>query len=129
MIDVDKFKAVNDVHGHQGGDLVLAAVAARIRAATRDFDMFGRYGGEEFLVVLGNCPTANAITACERIRAKVQSEAVPSTAGVSVPVSVSIGIATYGPELTTPQALIEVADQALYCAKDNGRNRVEVGAP
>jgi diguanylate cyclase (GGDEF)-like protein len=125
MIDADKFKLVNDVHGHPTGDRVLTEIAARIRAAVRDFDVFGRYGGEEFLVVLGNCPDAVAQTVCERIRARIARDPVVSTAGVDVPVTVSIGFANYGPGLKTAEALVAAADKALYKAKAGGRNRVE----
>jgi len=128
MIDIDKFKVVNDTHGHQTGDRVLAEVAERIRGAVRDFDVFGRYGGEEFLVVLGNCPDGVAADVCERIRANVAATPVTAVGGAEVAVSVSIGIAQYGPQLDTAENLVAIADAALYRAKDGGRNRVEVGA-
>jgi diguanylate cyclase (GGDEF)-like protein len=127
MIDVDKFKNVNDTYGHQSGDLVLADVASRIRASVRDFDQFGRYGGEEFLVVLSNCSETEARTACERIRARVAAAPIATTDETPVAVTISIGIATYGADRTNAAALIGVADAALYRAKEKGRNRVESG--
>lgn len=129
MVDADKFKNVNDTHGHPTGDRVLTQIAACIRAAVRDFDVVGRYGGEEFLVVLGNCPDGVAAVVCERIRVRIAKEPIVSVAGVPVPVTVSIGIAQYGKDLTTAEHLIAVADKALYRAKDGGRNRVEFGTP
>jgi diguanylate cyclase (GGDEF)-like protein len=125
MLDIDHFKRVNDVHGHQTGDRVLAETAARIRSTVRDFDLFGRYGGEEFLVVLGDCTRAVAADVCERIRANVAAEPVFSVAGHELPVTISIGVATYGPERETAKTLVALADAALYRAKAAGRNRVE----
>jgi diguanylate cyclase (GGDEF)-like protein len=127
MVDVDKFKLVNDVHGHQSGDAVLAEVAARIRASLRDFDVVGRYGGEEFLIVLGNCPNDVAATVCERVRAKVAASPIAGSDGAAIPVTVSLGVAHYGGQLMSGEALIGVADKALYVAKESGRNRVEIG--
>ena len=128
MIDVDKFKNVNDAHGHPTGDRVLTEIAARVREAVRDFDVVGRYGGEEFLVVLGNCPNGVEQVVCERIRANVAKEPIIALSGTPIPVTVSIGISRYGaPNVVTAEQLVDVADKALYRAKDNGRNRVELG--
>lgn len=82
MMDVDHFKKINDTHGHQTGDAVLVELAVRIRRAVRDFDVVGRYGGEEFVVVLSNCPLEAARIVCERIRAFVADDPI-ATAGRS----------------------------------------------
>jgi diguanylate cyclase (GGDEF)-like protein len=128
LIDIDQFKLVNDTYGHQTGDHVITEVAARIRAAVRDFDLFGRYGGEEFLIVLGNCSEGIAADVCERIRANIALTPMSAIGGAEVPVTVSIGIAHYGPLLETSEKLVAVADVALYRAKAGGRNRIELGS-
>lgn len=125
MIDADHFKRVNDTHGHPVGDQVLAEIARRIRSGIRDCDDAGRYGGEEFLVLLNNCDAAHAHIAGERIRAAVAQTPIPSTAG-PLEITVSVGITTYGPNPTAGGELVEACDRALYAAKANGRNRVEV---
>ena len=128
MIDADHFKQVNDTHGHQAGDAVLVEIAARIRRAVREVDAVGRYGGEEFLVVLSNCNIKAARVICERMRGLVADEPIALPAG-NLNAAVSIGLATYGPGHDTTDLMISAADAALYRAKDKGRNRVEtVGA-
>jgi diguanylate cyclase (GGDEF)-like protein len=125
MLDIDKFKNVNDTFGHPTGDRVIAETAACIRGAVRDFDVLGRYGGEEFLLLLGNCPENEALVVCERIRSSVAALSIVSGHGVRVPVTISIGVAPYSRQLVTAAALIDAADRALYRAKESGRNRVE----
>jgi diguanylate cyclase (GGDEF)-like protein len=124
MVDIDFFKRVNDTYGHPAGDVVLQNVAERIRAGVRDFDAVGRYGGEEFLVVLSNCDAANAWLLAERIRANVSASTIYA-GGHELTVTVSIGVAPFRPNLSAEPPVIERADQALYRAKANGRNRVE----
>lgn len=124
MIDADHFKQVNDTLGHQTGDLVLAEIAARIRRAVREFDVVGRYGGEEFIAVLSNCDLAAAKAVCERIRGFVADERIATPAG-PLNATVSIGLAAYDARQDSPERLVDVADAALYRAKKNGRNRVE----
>jgi diguanylate cyclase (GGDEF)-like protein len=124
MIDADHFKRVNDTHGHPVGDEVLREIGARVRGAIRDCDDAGRYGGEEFLVLLGDCDARVAHVAGERIRETIARTPFVTTAG-PVRVTVSIGIATYGPGLTTREELVAACDRALYRAKANGRNRIE----
>jgi diguanylate cyclase (GGDEF)-like protein len=123
MIDADHFKRVNDRYGHPVGDEVLREIGARVRSAIRDCDDAGRYGGEEFLVLLGNCDARFAHVAGERIRATIATTPFVTTAG-PLDVTVSIGIATYGPEPTTGEDLVAACDRALYDAKHQGRNRV-----
>ena len=125
MIDADHFKACNDTFGHQTGDRVLEELAARIRSAVRDFDAVGRYGGEEFLVVLSDCTTTAAGDVAERIRSTVADVGVATSAGF-LPISVSIGVAAFNAELTSVEQLVAAADEAMYRAKHAGRNRVAV---
>jgi len=128
LLDIDHFKAVNDTHGHLAGDQVLRAVAGIIRSQLRDYDIAGRYGGEEFAVLLPHTQPGQARRIAERLRLAVA--AAPLTAGAGddpparVRVTVSAGVASLaecGPGL---QALIAAADAALYDAKAAGRNRV-----
>ncbi len=126
MIDADNFKRVNDTYGHPVGDEVLRELALRVRAAIRDCDEAGRYGGEEFLVLLSNCDERYAHVAGERIRAAIAARPFTTTAG-PLEVTVSIGLTTYGPEPTPRDALVAACDRALYVAKGNGRNRVATG--
>ncbi|KJK08070.1 MULTISPECIES: diguanylate cyclase [Pseudomonas] len=125
MVDVDHFKAFNERHGHQGGDEALRAVATAIaRSIRRPADLAARYGGEEFLVVLPETERHGAQVLAERIRRSV--EALPAFADDTKPVTVSIGIGCYKPGTQQDLAtLLGSADDALYCAKRNGRNRVE----
>jgi diguanylate cyclase (GGDEF)-like protein len=128
MADVDHFKGVNDSFGHPAGDSVLLGVVADLRAAVRPYDAVGRFGGEEFLVVLPHCDGAAALIIAERMRRKVEAEHFETTSG-PVRATLSLGVATGMP---APGAdlpgLIEAADRALYRAKTGGRNRVAVAA-
>lgn len=126
MLDIDKFKSFNDQFGHQAGDEVLRAVAAVLRSHTRDVDTVARYGGEEFAVILPETPLENARIVAERIRASVED------ARVSIPdqpeplrVTISIGATLYK-YTDSKNEFIDRADQALYQAKDQGRNRIVV---
>ncbi len=125
MVDVDHFKAFNERHGHQGGDDALRKVAAAIaRSIRRPADLAARYGGEEFLVVLPETERQGAQILAERIRRSV--EALPPFGEDTQPVTVSIGIGCYTPDAQHDLAtLLGNADEALYSAKRNGRNRVE----
>ncbi len=127
MVDIDHFKNVNDTYGHQTGDAVLTEVASRLASAVRDFDRIGRYGGEEFLVVLSNCGDGEADTVCERMRAKIAGEPIQARDGTAVAVTASIGVTTFRSGIASGDELIAAADQALYAAKDSGRNRVVRG--
>ena len=121
--DIDHFKLVNDTHGHLAGDAALRQTADRMRSVLRGYDLIGRYGGEEFLVVLPGCAIDCAEQVAERIREAVAGEPVDA-AGAKVSVTMSLGVACAEPG-TDVYSLIKAADDALYRAKDNGRNRVE----
>jgi len=124
MIDVDHFKAINDEHGHPAGDSVLRELAQLIKETLRTLDAVGRYGGEEFIVVLPHTSYEEARLTGERVRQKVAAR--PFRAGLSpIPVTVSVGVATYPSEkVDSANTLIREADLALYRAKQSGRNRV-----
>ena len=126
MADLDHFKSVNDSFGHIAGDTVLREVANRMRSVIRDYDSIGRYGGEEFLIVLPGLDEKDAIDAAERIRLSISEKPLVIQEGV-VPVAISIGVAVMNPTTKAGQAesLIRLADEALYTAKAQGRNRVE----
>jgi diguanylate cyclase (GGDEF)-like protein len=128
MIDIDNFRAFNDLYGHLGGDDCLRAVARALLAGVPRLGgyLVARYGGEEFVVVLVNTDIEGARVVGERLRANVAALASPhGPSHVIAPVTVSVGVASTIPERgTDPTALIEAADRMLYCAKSNGRNRV-----
>jgi diguanylate cyclase (GGDEF)-like protein len=128
MIDLDRFKLINDQHGHLAGDDVLRAVAARIAAEVRDYDSVGRFGGEEFVVLLPGTSQAVACKIAERIRNAITTVEVTRASDTGPEVigglSVSIGVAMYPAEGSAVDRLLHAADTALYRAKSDGRNRV-----
>ena len=124
MIDIDHFKAVNDAYGHQAGDAVLKEVAARVSTTVRPYDSVGRYGGEEFLVILPGCDEPRAQIVAERLCCVVSREAILTDA-VEISVTLSVGLALSA-QGETSERLVHAADRALYEAKRNGRNRVVV---
>ncbi len=124
MADLDFFKRVNDIHGHLAGDAVLRDVAARMRAAVRDHDVVGRYGGEEFLLLMQGADLDTARAVAERVRQRVAAAPI-SLQGVRAEVTISIGLAQAADGEPAHQ-LIDRADRALYAAKESGRNRVVV---
>jgi diguanylate cyclase (GGDEF)-like protein len=129
MLDIDFFKRVNDAHGHDMGDKVLQVVAHILGECIRDTDFLARYGGEEFAIVLPETSAQQTRVLAERARQGV-SKAVLKTDGTQVRVTVSLGIAEFCHDMEdTPEALLKRADDALYRAKDSGRNRVEVAPP
>lgn len=124
LLDLDHFKKVNDTYGHQAGDAVLKTVAERIGGVIRDYDSIGRYGGEEFLVLLPDTPVASARSIAERIRAAVCVAPVHFE-GTDIPVTVSVGVAIVHQPYDGPVSeVVAVADQGLYRAKDQGRDQV-----
>jgi diguanylate cyclase (GGDEF)-like protein len=128
MLDLDHFKAFNDAHGHPAGDSALAAVAGAITRTIRAIDLAGRYGGEEFVLLLVEADAIAAVRALERLRKAVEGLEPPRVAS---PVTISAGIAVHTPpfEHTTLEGLVARADATLYAAKEAGRNRVMVEAP
>jgi diguanylate cyclase (GGDEF)-like protein len=123
MVDVDKFKCINDEYGHPVGDLVLREVARRLRSCTRTTDHFGRYGGEEFLIVLPNCDSVNALTRAEELRRAVECQRI-STGDNELTVTCSFGVNWTKGGSYDLQELLRKADAALYAAKQSGRNCV-----
>jgi two-component system, cell cycle response regulator len=127
-LDVDFFKSINDTHGHDAGDKVLQELAARMRANTRTVDLCCRTGGEEFIMVLPNTATDLSSRIAERLRRAVASKSVDCGTSQLVPVTVSLGVASLDGADDTLDKLLKRADQALYTAKREGRNRVIVAA-
>jgi diguanylate cyclase (GGDEF)-like protein len=122
--DIDHFKKVNDTYGHQAGDEVIITFAERIRQSIRlDSDIAGRWGGEEFAVILPQDGAGGAKILAERIRESVKNTPFPTRAG-ELSITVSIGVATLPMHGTTPDELVHAADKALYVAKESGRDRV-----
>lgn len=124
LFDIDRFKAVNDTYGHGVGDLVLRHVAGIAAGIVRGSDLLGRYGGEEFLVLLPGRDLDGAMPVAERIRAAIEHKAL-SCNGHAVSMTVSVGVAARRPRERDPEAAVARADKALYAAKRAGRNRVE----
>lgn len=125
MMDADHFKQINDTLGHVAGDRVLAAIGQVIHNVCRAADLAGRYGGEEFAILLPATPTAMAVAVAERLRSTVEAE-VAQMAGLAKAVTVSIGVAMTDAGNPPLQTMIEQADAAMYAAKHAGRNCVRV---
>jgi len=127
LIDVDRFKSVNDSLGHAAGDIVLREVAERVRAHIRAADVVARYGGEEFLVVMSGTGAEEAALVAERLRGAIAASPILAE-GQAVPVTASVGVAA-GDSGTLSDDVIAASDGALYAAKKAGRNRVEIARP
>jgi two-component system, cell cycle response regulator len=125
MADLDRFKQINDTHGHLVGDATLRIAAQRMKACLRRYDTLGRYGGEEFLIVLPGSDFAGSLREAERLQRSIAAE--PFRVGaLSLPVTCSLGVSwRVYPESADTDTLIREADLALYAAKSRGRNRVE----
>ena len=125
MLDLDHFKKVNDTYGHLAGDEVLQAISDLVMSQLRDIDDIGRYGGEEFIIVLTDTSIDGVKIVSERIIKAVENSAVSVTSGETIPITTSIGVtvASYDDDITVKQ-LIAQADEALYRAKNDGRNCV-----
>ena len=125
MLDIDFFKNINDNYGHQFGDFVLKELSARISSALRDVDSFGRYGGEEFCCVLPETDIKFAVAVAERLRQVVVGKKFINGSS-SIDVTISIGVSMSCDKVSTPALLIRSADEALYEAKEAGRNKVVI---
>jgi diguanylate cyclase (GGDEF)-like protein len=132
-MDIDHFKAINDTHGHPAGDAVLRRVAMLLEENVRSGDLLARVGGEEFAVLALEAPMSEAMPLAERLRACIENAGPIAVGRTAVPVTISVGVAVLwgrqGDLLKAPERLLAAADDALYRAKRNGRNRVEVAAP
>lgn len=126
MLDIDHFKAFNDRNGHPAGDQALRTFARVLGSAVRDGDIVARYGGEEFVVMLPGATAADAAVVAERIRSQVEATTIELSPGHRDQVTVSIGVAVWPTDADDRVKLLEVADAALYRAKNTGRNRVVV---
>ncbi len=123
LLDIDHFKRINDTWGHFAGDAVLRETAVRLRGNMRPYDQVGRYGGEEFLVVLPNCDLEQASKQAERMRARLHA-APMIVDGAEISVSASFGVTVSDGSEKSPDLFVRVADEALYQAKGGGRNCV-----
>ncbi len=122
MFDIDHFKKVNDTHGHQAGDEVIRHTSAALRDSIRKTDVAGRYGGEEFAVILIDTTAENAHILAERLRKKIE-ESIVTHDGTEIRYTISLGLSEYRPEIKSYKSWLERADQALYDAKESGRNK------
>lgn len=124
IIDIDFFKKVNDTYGHLAGDSVLQQLALVLSTFCRSFDIVSRVGGEEFSVILPDCPSEQAIEVAERLRVAVETHEFIISDEIKINISISIGAATYPDNVKDLEDLIKQADTALYSAKRSGRNKV-----
>jgi diguanylate cyclase (GGDEF)-like protein len=125
LMDLDYFKQVNDVHGHDRGDQALAAIGQVLAAGVRASDFAARYGGEEFLILLPDTDRAGAVEVAEKLRRAVERTELREIGSLTA----SFGVASLPDDAVEPEQLMRKADRALYAAKARGRNRVEVAAP
>jgi diguanylate cyclase (GGDEF)-like protein len=127
--DLDYFKSVNDGYGHTVGDEVLREVARRLLASVRSYDFVGRYGGEEFLIVLNNCESGQASVRAEEVRAGIANAPIQTSRG-ALPITISLGVlASRDWELELVEEILSATDSALYRAKAEGRNCVSGAKP
>jgi diguanylate cyclase (GGDEF)-like protein len=123
MCDLDYFKEINDTHGHQFGDVVLKAVAARMRLSIREYDLLGRIGGEEFLIISPDSDLDETLRMAERIRNVVKGDTI-GDGTKEVTVTISAGVTMLKAEDQTMDSLFSRSDDALYAAKRQGRDKV-----
>ncbi len=128
MVDIDHFKSVNDTYGHATGDVVIRSVANALSDAVRDSDIVGRLGGEEFAVILPDSRLEDATQTCERLRQSIENTTVSTDEGKPLSVTASLGLVEYTKSDQTADTLLNLADEALYESKQNGRNRLTVAS-
>ncbi|MFQ3187322.1 MAG: diguanylate cyclase (GGDEF)-like protein [Marinomonas primoryensis] len=126
IVDLDHFKKINDTFGHEAGDLVLAQVAAIMGSVIRPQDEIGRYGGEEFIVIMRNTNLKQAEAVMERLRYSVENMLIETDQGIVIPVTISAGLASIAPNVSRYEEILAQADKSLYIAKRNGRNRISL---
>ncbi|NLV87765.1 MAG: diguanylate cyclase [Tissierellia bacterium] len=126
MLDIDRFKRVNDTYGHRKGDEILSIIGSAIKSSIRSTDIVGRYGGEEFIIILKDVTEEEAINVAEKIRSDIEKLEIK---GIEYPITVSIGISLFPNHSHFSDDLIEKADQALYYAKESGRNKIFMWNP
>ncbi|MBI4064187.1 MAG: sensor domain-containing diguanylate cyclase [Elusimicrobia bacterium] len=124
LVDIDHFKSFNDRFGHQVGDRLLEWLAKLLRQTLREVDFLSRYGGEEFVVLFPETPKKEAVSIMERIRQEVESRGFILDGSARLGATVSVGVASFPDETSTPQQLLRAADERLYMAKGMGRNKV-----
>jgi two-component system, cell cycle response regulator len=129
LLDIDHFKKVNDHFGHKAGDHVLQQVAKVLREDLRNYDRVGRWGGEEFILILPETQLDDAIVVAERIRIKIAGMKISLETGETLSVRISLGVACTSSHVSSLLKLIDAADQAMYQAKQMGRNRVCIFEP
>ena len=126
MMDIDNFKKVNDTYGHLIGDRVLKEIAITIKNTVRNIDVPARYGGEEFTVILPETAAKDATVIAERLRKNIEAIEIPIDDKINLKVSISIGISEFPSSAADSENLIKTADQALYKAKNDGKNCIYV---
>jgi diguanylate cyclase (GGDEF)-like protein len=130
LVDIDHFKAVNDTYGHLVGDKALRAVTDALRSQLRNYDLAGRFGGEEFVVLLPQAREMDAINVAERLRAHIAAMSIPvedgNESGPSVKLTISVGVAALDGASRELTDMLAAADAALYYAKETGRNKTHV---
>jgi diguanylate cyclase (GGDEF)-like protein len=123
MLDVDDLKKINDTYGHQAGDAVLSSIGSTLTESLRKVDIPARYGGDEFAVILPNTNKQGSVAVAEKIRSRLKKVTLKSDSR-EVPVTFSIGIATFPQSASGKELLVEKADRALYESKNHGKNRI-----
>ncbi len=124
LCDLDNLKEINDTHGHLAGDLALQVLSATLRSSLRSADIAGRYGGDEFLVIVPQTPRSGAESIAEKIRSSAERTEVSLEGGVRLSISLSIGVASLGPPPEDMDEFVSRVDAALYTSKQEGRNRI-----
>jgi len=128
LLDIDYFKRVNDTHGHMVGDIVLCEVVHRIGSALRDYDTIGRYGGEEFLIIVPGVDESSVLEVFDRVKRSICQTDITTGEEAKLRVTVSIGVCVYTKSIGIDN-FISLADEALYTAKEEGRNCIRIKRP